>query len=181
MVTGSIARRWAKALFDLGEESGALIGLVREIQRAADAWTSNEELRTALTNPLLSERTRAAVWDDVIRKLGATRVGRTALKLMFDKSRLPELPSIARELQRLSDIKDNRLRARITSAAPIDEQMVHRLRAALQRSTGKAVVVTTSVDEELIGGVVTRVGDLVFDGSIRTQLERIGEGMLGRR
>jgi F-type H+-transporting ATPase subunit delta len=180
MVTGSIARRWAKALFAIGEEQGTLAGLVREVQDAAGAWETSAELRTAMTNPMIDLQTRLAVWDAVSRKIGATRIGRNFLGLLFDKSRLSELPSIARELQALSDTRDKRIRAEVTGAVRVSEDVVARLKAAIQRSTGKAVVLTATEDPSLIGGMVTRVGGLMYDGSVRTQLSRMKEMMLGR-
>jgi F-type H+-transporting ATPase subunit delta len=180
MVKGSIGRRWAKALFAIGEEQGTLVGLVREVQRAADVWAESEELRTTLVNPLLAESTRFKVWEAVIRRLGVSAIGTNFFRLLFEKGRLAEIPAIARELHVLTDEKDNRLRAEVIGAGPVPETVVQQLRAALQRQTGRAVVVTTRQDPSLIGGIVTRVGDLMYDGSIRAQLARIKEGMLGR-
>jgi len=180
MVTGSIARRWAKALFLIGEEQGSLMGLVREVRRAADVWEVSEELRVALTNPLLAEKTRMAVLQATIRRIGVTRITKNFLLLLFEKSRLGQLPGIAMELQRMNDEKDNRLRAEVVSAAPLADEVVTRLKISMQKITGKKVVVTTRRDPELIGGIITKVGDLMYDGSIRTQLARMKEGMLGR-
>ncbi len=180
MLNGSISRRWARALFDLGEESKTLIAVVREVQRAAEVWSESPELCQTVTNPLLAEKTRRGVWNTVMGRLGVSRHVRSFLGLLFDKGRLAELPAIARELQVLGDRRDGRLRAEVVSAAPIDDDAVNRIRAAVQRSTGKTVVMTRREDPDLLGGVVTRVGDLMFDGSLRTRLSRIREGMLGR-
>ncbi len=180
MVSGSIARRWAKALFAIGQEHGNLKCLLKEVQRGADAWTQSEELRDTMTNPLIDARARLAVWNSLIGRIGATGMGKNFLMLLFDKARLTELTGIARELQVLSDNKDNRLRAEVIGAVPVSEGVVTRLRSALQRSTGKAVMMTTREDPSIIGGVITRVGDLMYDGSIRTRLSRMKEGMLGR-
>ncbi len=180
MISGSIARRWARALFAIGEEHGNLLGLLKEVQRAADAWMDSEELRDTMTNPLIDARARLAVWDSLVRRIGASRLGKNFLMLLFDKARLTELAGIARELAVLVDNKDNRLRAEVIGAVPVSEGVVTRLRSALQRSTGKAVMMTTREDPSIIGGVITRVGDLMYDGSIRTRLSRMKEGMLGR-
>lgn len=180
MVSGSIARRWARALFAIGQEHSNLPGLLREVQTAADVWMSSEELRDAMTNPLIDRKARIAVWDSLIRRIGATRMGKNFLLLLFDKTRLTELAGIARELQVLSDNKDNRIRAEVIGAVPVSEGVVAGLRSALVRGTGKAVMISTSEDPSIIGGVITRVGNLMYDGSIRTRLSRMKEGMLGR-
>ena len=111
MVSGSITRRWAKALFAIGEEHGNLPGLLREVQRAADAWGSSEELRDTMTNPLIDSKARLAVWDSLTRRIGATRMGKNFLMLLFDKARLAELAGIARELQVLPDRRGGNLTA----------------------------------------------------------------------
>ncbi len=180
MVSGSISRRWAKALFLLGEENRNLVGLVREVERAAEAWNASEELRETLGNPLVGGSTRREVWEKIVRRLGVSRHCKNFLSLLFDKSRLPELPAISRELRRLSDSKDDRLRAEIIGAEDVPRDVANRVRAALQRGTGKAVVITARREPALIGGLVTRVGDLMYDGSIRTRLARIREVIVGR-
>jgi F-type H+-transporting ATPase subunit delta len=180
MVKGSIARRWARALFALGEEKGTLVGLVRDVQRAAEVWAESAELRIALVNPLLTASARLGVWEALIRRLGVSPLSANFFRLLFDKRRLGELPAIARELQVMTDERDNRVRAEVVGVGPVPEPIVAQLKVALQRQTGRAVVVTTREDPSLIGGLVTRVGDLMYDGSIRAQLARIKEGMLGR-
>jgi len=180
MTSGSAARRWARALFAIGEERGNLAAIVRDVAQAAQTWGESEELRAAMGNPLLSEGTRRRIWKGVVDRIGASAVSRSFFSLLLDKSRLPDLPGIARELEALSDRKAGRLRAEVIGAAPVTEQLVARLRSALQRRTGKAVVVTARHDPDLIGGIVTRVGGLMYDGSLRTRLARLRETMLGR-
>jgi F-type H+-transporting ATPase subunit delta len=179
MVTGSLARRWAKALFAIGEEQGNLLGLTREVQRVAETWEESEELRNAMSNPAVGHEARTQVWESLQRRLGVTRIGRNFFMLLLTKGRLAELPAIARELQVLGDRKDNRLRAEVSSAAAIGEDVVTRLRMALQKATGSSITVNTSVEPGLIGGLVTRIGDMMYDGSVKTQLARAKEQMLG--
>lgn len=181
MIAGSVTRRYAKALFAIGEEKGTTLGLLREIQRVAETWQESGELRTAIGNPMVSTATRRRIWQDVLARLGVTPLGKSFFMLLFDRSRLDNLPGIAREIGALSDRKENRLRAEIVSATPLPEEVAQKIKMALQRRTGKMVVVTKREDPALLGGVVTRLGDLMYDGSLRTQLERIKESMLGRR
>jgi F-type H+-transporting ATPase subunit delta len=180
MVTGSIARRYAKALFAIGEEKGDLLGLLRDVQSMAAVWSENEELRDTVQNPLVAAGVKREIWDGIIKRLGISMIVKSFLSLLFDKSRLVELPGIAREIGALTDRKENRLRAEVTSASPLPDDVAQRLKAALQRSTGKMIVVTKTEDPGLIGGIVTRVGDLMYDGSLKTQFKRMKETMLGR-
>ncbi len=179
MTTGSIARRYARALFEIGEEKGSLLGLLKAVENVADLWSENEELRTAMTNPFTRLETRKKIWSEVISRLGVPQEARNFLNLLLDKSRIAELPAVARELGRLADRKQNRLRAEVVSASPISEDRVLQLKSALERITGKVLIINSREDPALIGGIVTRVGDMMYDGSIKTQLLRLKEKMLG--
>ncbi len=180
MIIGSIGRRYAKALFAIGEEKGNLLGLLREVQRVSEIWEGSDELRTTLSNPLVDMDTKRKIWNAIIGRLGISQIGKNFFGLLFDKARFSSLPGIARELGVLVDDKENRLRAEVISAVPLPDEVVTRLRAALQKRIGKVVVITKREDPSLIGGVVTRVGDLMYDGSLKTQFAQVKEAMLGR-
>jgi F-type H+-transporting ATPase subunit delta len=180
MIVGSISRRYAKALFSIGEENGTLLGLLREVQSMADAWDESEVLRDTMTNPLVDVATKSKIWNDIATRLGASQIGKNFFSLLFDKKRFTNLPGIARELSVLVDLKENRLRAEITSAVPISDDLVSRLKSALQQRTGNVVVINSREDPSLIGGLVTKVGDLMYDGSLKTQLALMKEAMLDR-
>ncbi len=180
MITGSAARRYAKALFAIGNEQGTLLGIQREVQRIAEVWESSEELRTVVTNPLVGLAARRKIWDEVVLRSGISPIGKNFFKLLFDKMRLTDLPRISMELTKLCDIKENRMRAKVTTAVPIPDEMITKLKLTLQRKTGKSIVIDKAVDPGLIGGVVTMVGDLMYDDSLKTHLERMKEAMLGR-
>ncbi|MDJ0761882.1 MAG: ATP synthase F1 subunit delta [Myxococcota bacterium] len=180
MTTGSIARRYAKALFAIGEEKGNLLGLHREVQNMADIWAGSEDLRITITNPLLRTSAKRQIWSTILSRLGISIIGKNFFYLLFDKGRCAELPGIAREFSALSDRKENRLRAEIITATPLSDNVSYRLKAALQRRTGKMVVMTKREDPDVLGGVITRVGDVMYDGSLKTQLKRMKEAMLGQ-
>jgi F-type H+-transporting ATPase subunit delta len=89
------------------------------------------------------------------------------------KGRIGEIPGIFNSLQSLTDTRAGVVRAQVTSAAKLAPNQVNAIKAALAKKTGKKVLVETEVDEALIGGVITRLGGKVYDGSIRTQLQAI--------
>lgn len=177
MITGSIARRWAKALFLLAEQENKLLVITNEIERTAKAWDASSELQEAMSNPMLDSKVRTAILNDVILKLVVSKITENFLKLLHEKNRIVEISAISRELQLLADKKENRIRAEVISAAPVSEMVLASIKVAIESSTKKKVVISKREDSSLIGGIITRVGDLMYDGSIRTQLNRIKEDM----
>ena len=98
MIIGSIARRYAKAIFIIAEEKGNLLGLTREVQRMSEVWQESPELRETMSNPLIDQQTKREIWNGIIRRLGVSQIGKNFFSLLFDKSRCGYLIGIAREL-----------------------------------------------------------------------------------
>lgn len=166
----TIGRRYARALFELGKESGALPQLVKDLSSFSAAYSESEELRNVLGNPLVKDADREAILKDVATKLGVGDLGMRSLRLLLRNRRLVVLPELAAVLTRLSDEDSGVLRATVSSAGPLSSTYLDKLRAQLEKSTGKKVVIKHEVDSTLIAGVVTRIGDQVIDGSIRAKL-----------
>lgn len=175
---GSMARRYARALLQIGIETGRLRGLVSEIERVAAAVDESTELREVLQSPAVLKSQRKKVVDALAVKLAVSKLTRNTCLLLVDRGRAASLPAICRELKAMVDEYEGVLRAEVSSARPLDKAYVDRLTAALGKATGKKVQLTTKLDQDLIGGVVTRVGGVVYDGSIRTQLGRVREQIL---
>ena len=98
--------------------------------------------------------------------------------LLLDKGRIVNLPDVARGYHTLVDEHANRVRATVTSARPLDPALEKRLKNALEQQSGKTVILEKKEDPSILGGVVTQLGDLVYDGSVRTQLAQMREQLL---
>ncbi len=179
MSSEAIGRRYARAIFEIGKESGTLAALSREITTFADLWAESAELRSALDNPLVPEESRDAILRDVAERLSLSETARNTLRLLAKNRRLLALPDIARQLARLTDEDQALLRATVTSAGPLSEAYVAKLRAELEKATGRKVSLTHEQDPSLIAGIVTRIGDQVIDGSARARLQSFRESVLG--
>jgi len=166
----AIAGRYAQALFDIGVETGTLSRMAEETQSFAELYASSEELRAVLDNPLVPEASREALLVELTARVGVSEMVRNGLRLLAQRHRLAVVPAMARTLVKMSDEKQGLLRASVTTAKPMDEAYAKRLQAELEKMTGKRVVLTRNIDPGLIAGVVTRVGDTVIDGSVRTRL-----------
>lgn len=178
MIGGIVARRYAKALIDLGQETGQLEALVRDIGTLADALDGNAELRDVRDNPQVAVAARKAVFKEIADRVGVGQLAKNTLMLLIDNGRLRVLPFIARALREENDRRAGVLRARVTSATPLNDAYVARLTQALEARFKKKVVVQRDVDPTLIAGVVTRVGDTIIDGSVRSRLDELKTGLM---
>ena len=178
MIAGSIGRRYAKALLSIGVATHSFDALGRELDRVAETIASSTELKNVLENPVFPLSQRHHVLEDIARRLSLSASVKNLLLILLDRGRISALPDIARAHRELVDEQAGRARATVTSAAPLDAAIEARLRGALEKQTGKTVLLDKKVDPSLIGGVVAQVGDLVFDGSVKHQLEKLRTELL---
>ena len=168
---GSVARRYARALFGIGVDAGKFEALGDELGELAELWAGSDELRQALENPVFKPDEKRAVLRTILPKVAPTPEVQRFVLLLLDRRRIMLLPAIARAYRDLTDVHVGRVRAAVISAEELSPATLDRVRRSLEQRTGKKVLITSTVDPDLIGGVVARVGDLVLDGSVRTQLE----------
>lgn len=182
MIVGSIARRYAKALLAIGVENKQFERFGKELDNFAAVLTGSKELRDVLANPSQPLSKRRAIVEALIKKMRPSPTVQSFLLLLMDRSRIGYLPSIAREFQAMADKHAGRVRTKVTSAFKLDLGTVTRLKKALEKKTGKQVILEQKVDPDLIGGVVAQVGSYVYDGSIRTTLTQMRQSLLeGKR
>lgn len=178
MSVSIVARRYAQAVMDLGVELGQLDAIVDEMGSFAAAWEDSPELRNAIENPLVGHAAKKAVVGELADRLEVGPITRHTILLLVDRRRAKALPYVARALRELADARKGLLRAEVTTAAPLSESYYARLQAQLEAMTGKRVVVERRTDPELIAGVVTRIGDRILDGSLRTRLDSLRDALM---
>jgi F-type H+-transporting ATPase subunit delta len=174
----AVARRYAKALLELGVDAGTLKSVVAEVNTIADAYLSSGELRAVLDNPLVAHAAKRAILVALAEQAQISTVVKNAVLLLGDRRRLHALPAIAQILKEMGDLREGVLRAEVTTAARLPEEYYARLEKKLEKMTGKHVVIDRHEDPSLIAGVVTRIGDLVIDGSLRARLLEITNALL---
>lgn len=175
---GSIARRYAKALFEIGVAEGNFEKLGQELDDLARAYDSSADLRLALENPVVKPSEKAAILKAVLPRVAPSTSVQRFAQLLLERGRISLLRGAARAYRELADARAGQVRATVTSAAPLAPADLDRVRLALEARTSRKVIIQTAVDPSLIGGVVARVGDLVLDGSVRTQLEEMRHRLL---
>jgi F-type H+-transporting ATPase subunit delta len=137
------------------------------------------DLAPILDHPGLDLERRLALLNDVLSRFDAHPVTARFMDLVVQNSRVREIPAIRSSFERLRDVRFNVASAEVVTAFPIDEGTRKAWDDKLARLTGKKVKVNYTTDETIIGGAVTRVGSVVYDGSLRKQLERIRGALLG--
>ena len=175
-----LAKRYAKALFAIGKEDGKYEAYNDALQGVAELYTTTPEVEDALTNPLYPLDTREKVMAGIIESIKADAVMGNFLKLLVQKKRAEILPEIAEEFQIMVDDDKNISHGSVISAVELDAELQSKVQATLEKLTGKKVELTASVDPSIIGGIIAQVGDLVLDGSIKTQLASLKDSIKGR-
>ena len=171
MVNVSVARRYARALLE-ASESGELTGIADQLTALAGLVASNPALADIVHNPAYSRAQRHGVVEGLIRLLEPkSQTLPNFLRLLVDRHRLAMVPDIARLFRDMADEKAGRIRGTVISAVPLDPQAIRKLEELLSRVVQKQVVLETRVDNTVLGGVSTQVGSVVFDGTLRTQLD----------
>ncbi|HSN91686.1 MAG TPA: F0F1 ATP synthase subunit delta [Anaeromyxobacteraceae bacterium] len=173
MVTGSIARRYAKALFSLALESARVEQWADALLALKGAVASSPELRDVLENPVYSKEHRRAVMAALAERLALDPAPTSLLALLADRNRLAHLSALADHFRDLADAHLGRIRAKVTSAVPLPDEAAQAIALRLAGSSGAKVLLDQAVDPELLGGVVAQVGSLVYDGSLRAQLRAL--------
>ncbi|MES1157609.1 MAG: ATP synthase F1 subunit delta [Haliangium ochraceum] len=175
---GSIARRYAKALFGMGVDENAYERFGHELDDLARAYDASADLRLALENPVIKPSEKQAILRGILPRIAPSPPVQRFALLLLERGRITLLRSIARAYRELADARAGQVRATITAPAALGAADLDRVRRALEKRTGRKVIIETAVDPDLIGGIVARVGDLVLDGSVRTQLDEMRRRLL---
>lgn len=178
MIPNEVSRRYAKALFELATEAGTLDLVVTELARFAAAFESNPDLDRALSNPLVAIDAKRAILNDLATALNVSQVTKHTVLLLGDRRRAHVLPAIARSLAELADKKKGIVRAEVTSAVNLPDSYYERLKGQLERVTGKKITIDRRIDPTILGGVVARIGDRIFDGSLQSRLSEVRQHLL---
>lgn len=173
MINNTLARRYAKALVQIGTEGG-LIDRFREELTAIDrVFSVNTDLKAVFANPAYTSDQKKGIMKDLIAKTECSDLVGNFLLLLVDKNRVAFLDQIVHTYETLADEQSGILRPIIKTAFALDDSQVVAIKSALEKKTGKKIIPQVSVDQSLLGGVVTQIGDTVFDSSVKTQLKRI--------
>jgi F-type H+-transporting ATPase subunit delta len=173
----AVARRYAKALILIGKEDGHAERYRKELNGVVRMLAEQKQLADTIANPLYNAGERRQVLQVVVKKLKLSKVMNSFLMLLFEKGRIGFIASINEFYQLLADEIKGVAQASLVSATELTAETIEKIRSALSRKTGREVVLAVKHDPGLIGGVITRIGDLVLDGSVKTQLLNMRESL----
>ena len=168
-----LSTRYARALLELAVETNEVTRIQDELARFVQAFNESRDLRNVLLNPSISRNERRQLLGQLALRLRLSPLTTNFLSLVLDKNRVDQVPLIGATFQKLADLRAGNVRAEVSSATKLDAMQVAKIKSTLGRLTGKKVLVNLSVDEDLLGGVVTRVAGKVYDGSLRAQLDKM--------
>ena len=167
----SVAATYAEALFEAARDAGAVDAIAAEIAGFATAVEESHDLRQFLDNPEIEGRVKK----EAVKELGSTANPITSnfLQVLIDRGRITEFPEIARAFAERVAAAEGRLEVEAVTAVPLPDDLRSRIVDEIARKTGRSVDLTESVDPEIVGGLVLRIGGAVVDGSVRHRIEEL--------
>jgi F-type H+-transporting ATPase subunit delta len=173
LISSDLAKRYARAFFDIAVEEGKIEDYGRELAAFASLIVQNKALQEFLANPIFELKSKKNVIEEL---LGRTQIsGRTAnfLRLLVDKQRINFLGEIENAYREFMDKSLKKVRVSVKTPYPLTSELEGALKQRVAEMTGKEVEMIVEDDASLIGGLIVRVGDTMYDGSIKTQLGNI--------
>lgn len=173
MISSNIAKRYARAFFEIAGTEKRYEDFYKELGRFSAILQENESLGDFLANPIFAQPDKKAVVESILERISVSPLTANFLKLLVDKRRIGILSDIEGCYRDLMDNALKKVRVTVMTALPLTGELSNRLQKGLEGLTGREVEMTVLEDASLLGGIVVRVGDTLYDGSIRTQLNNI--------
>ena len=179
MTNRSAAARYAKALLDVSRMESDPQAVGRDLEGFVSLVTGHPLLARAIVNPAIPAERKAALVRALLSRVAVDPIVGKLLVLLAERDRLALLPDLLEDYRRrLMDFL-NVVQAEVTSAVPLSADAARAIERAIAERTGRTVAMTAHVDAAVIGGIVTRIGSLVYDGSVKRQLEKMRDALTG--
>lgn len=178
MSVETIARRYAVALADVVAKSGETQTVKDEMQAWESLISSNQDLQTAFRNPAISQADKEKVLNNLIGRTKPSKTTANFLRVLLRNGRLNEIREINEKFAAVLEERSGTVTANITSARELSDAQKNEVLLNLELLTGKRMNLEFKTDESLIGGIVTRIGSTVYDGSVKTQLQELKQQLV---
>jgi len=173
LIGSTIAKRYARAFFEIAQEENQLENYYRELNGFSSIVEGSEDLKEFLANPIFDQAEKKSVIEQLLKKTDISGVTANFLKLLADKQRIVILKDIVDAYRAMMDEALKTVRVSVKTAFDLSPDLVQKLQEGLELQTGRKVHMTVTEDSTLVGGIVVRVGDTLYDNSIKTQLNNI--------
>ena len=178
MISSSITRRYAEALMSIGVEENNSSKFEKELQRVNQVIQGSMELKAVLYSSVYPNKSKKLIMKDINEKLQLSETVDNFLSLIIDKNRVEFLPLIIKRYEEILDSIEGRIRAEVVFAKKMPDRVVKKIRDAFQKSSGKEVILEIKEDSSILGGAITKLGNVIYDGSVKTQLENIKRSII---
>jgi F-type H+-transporting ATPase subunit delta len=180
VTSGAAAGRYARAIFDVALKEGVDIEKAQaDLQQFVDLFAAHPVLANTLGNPAIPASKKKGLVSALVARAGSlTPVVSKVILLLAERDRLLLLPDILRIYRERVMDHQKVIRGEVTTAVPIAADRLRALEQGLQKATGRTVILESKVDPSIIGGVITRLGSTVYDGSLTTQLEKMRQSLI---
>ena len=178
MSVETVARRYAVALADVVVKSGETKTVKTELQTWESLINSNADLQTAFSNPAISQENKEKVLTNLIERTQPSKTTANFLRVLIRNGRLTEIGAINHKFASVLEERSGIVSAKITSARELSAAQKDDVQLNLELMTGKRMTLEYDTDESLIGGIVTRIGSTVYDGSVKTQLQELKQQLV---
>ncbi len=178
MSEGAIARRYAKALLEIAQSQNKIDAFFDELSSFGLALKNSEDLKTVFSDPAFGHSVRMTISEKIVAQFSISKEVLNFLKLLIEKERIRLLPEILLSYQDQADEVQGRVRVEISSPYDLSAQDEDALKASLQKILSKQVILQKKKDVSLLGGVLIRVKDIVFDGSLKNSLQKLKHQMM---
>lgn len=178
-ITASLPGRYASALFALAKEQGCVASVEGDLDTLGAALGESADFAELIRNPMIGRTAAGAAVEGVAGVLNSGPMTRNFLGVMAHNGRLTALPATIRAFSAIAAADRGEIAAEVISAHPLDEGQMADLAAKLREREGKDVKITATVDPELLGGLVVRIGSRQIDSSIRTRLNTLARAIRG--
>ena len=174
----SASLQYANALADIALAQGAAVPVAQQLGDFTAAYASSPELRNFLKSPAVTKEEKRSVAAKISARLGASKILRNFLFVIIDHQRMHQLPEILETFQNVLRERQGIANAEIFSAVALNDAQKTEMKQTLERVTGKKIEAKFSLDLNLLGGTLVRVGDTIYDGSLRNRLNGLRERLL---
>lgn len=178
-IQASLAGRYASALFGLARDEKQIDAVTRSLETLEAALAESADFRTLVSSPLIGRTEAGKAIRALTPTLGVDAITAKFLGVLADNGRLSELKAVIKAVKQLAAAHRGETTAEVTSARPLDDDQVARLKANLKARLGRDVAIEARVDPEILGGIIIRHGSQMIDASIRTKLNTLANAMKG--